>query len=201
MENAGHCLSSSTLTSTNTESSQTTAKKRKAGRKKFRETRHPIYRGVRRRNGKWVCELREPNKKTRIWLGTFSRPEMAARAYDAAVLALRGESASLNFPETASSLPRARSDNIRDIQYAAMEASGGFGKENYCSSSSLSSSCMVENSEVNVDEVFLDEEEVFNMPGILDGLAEALILTPPALKKGFKWDDVEDTVDLTLWSD
>ncbi|KAL7226161.1 hypothetical protein ACSBR1_021318 [Camellia fascicularis] len=26
--------------------------KRKAGRKKFRETRHPIYSGVRRKNGK-----------------------------------------------------------------------------------------------------------------------------------------------------
>ncbi|CAL0300728.1 unnamed protein product [Lupinus luteus] len=31
--------------------------KKRAGRKKFNETRHPVYRGVRRRNsGKWVCE-------------------------------------------------------------------------------------------------------------------------------------------------
>uniref|UniRef100_A0A8R7QEM9 AP2/ERF domain-containing protein n=1 Tax=Triticum urartu TaxID=4572 RepID=A0A8R7QEM9_TRIUA len=36
--------------------------KRPAGRTKFRETRHPVYRGVRRRGnaGRWVCEVRVP---------------------------------------------------------------------------------------------------------------------------------------------
>ncbi|XP_022744533.1 dehydration-responsive element-binding protein 1B-like [Durio zibethinus] len=187
------------------------SQKRKAGRKKFQETRHPVYKGVRRRNGKWVSELREPNKKSRIWLGTFSSPGMAARAYDAAALALKGDSASLNFPESANTLPRARSSSIRDVQSAAMEAAEAFGDADAKTSSispSFSSSplplpCLrdSENVEESSKMLFMDEEEVFNMPGILDSMAEGLILTPPAMQKGYYWDDVEDSVEFSLWRD
>nr|ABQ53132.1 putative CBF/DREB transcription factor [Rosa chinensis] len=158
-------------------------KKRKAGRKKFRETRHPVYKGVRQRNGKWVCEMRQPGlKKSRVWLGTFTCPEMAARAYDVAALALKGESAQLNFPDEAKASPSWTSS---------------------MSLPELTSMVNLEKVEVGSSKGYVDEEELFNMPEILDSMAEGLILTPPALKKGFNWDDydLENAVEFSLWSD
>ncbi|MCL7022823.1 hypothetical protein MKW94_019442 [Papaver nudicaule] len=120
-------VTTTTALSSSSPPPQLVSHKKTAGRKKFKETRHPIYRGVReRKNDKWVCEVREPNKKSRIWLGTYPTPEMAARAYDVAALALRGESAPLNFEDSLFTLRRANSSAVKDIQSAAFEAAQTF---------------------------------------------------------------------------
>ncbi|GAA0173058.1 hypothetical protein Leryth_006880 [Lithospermum erythrorhizon] len=165
--------------------------KKRAGRKKFRETRHPIYRGVRRRNsGKWVCEMREPNKKSRIWLGTYPTVEMAARAHDVAAIALRGKSACLNFADSAWRLHIPASTETKDIQKAATEAAEAFRPSTKVDEAeTLMQVHQIGSSEDgNVRETseeysafFMDEDEMFGMPSprLITSMAEGLMMPPP----------------------
>ncbi|KAJ4843573.1 hypothetical protein Tsubulata_045298 [Turnera subulata] len=79
----------------------------------------------------------------------------------------------------------------KDIQCAALEAAD--------SDSAFDFWCH-DSKEKNGGD-FVDEEELFNMPGLLDSMAEGLILTPPGICTGFSsWDDEENNaVDLNLW--
>ena len=175
--------------------------KKRAGRKKFRETRHPVYRGIRRRNSsKWVCEVREPNKKSRIWLGTYPTADMAARAHDVAAIALRGRSACLNFADSMWRLPVPASTNVRDIQRAASEAAEAFRPSQ---SDVVVGDNVLEENATSLQEnlPYTDDEAVFGMPELLANMAEGLMLLPPHCgEDGCGADDVEINADISLWS-
>ncbi|KAK4260528.1 hypothetical protein QN277_003627 [Acacia crassicarpa] len=214
-------LSSSEVSSSSEEPTLLLASKRpkkRAGRRVFKETRHPVFRGVRRRNNdKWVCEVRVPNSNTRIWLGTYSKAEMAARAHDVAALALRGKSACLNFADSTWRLPVPESTNAAEIRRVAALAAEEFGRSTddseVCSSSSTTVNDDVIGDVSNVQDYCEEEATYINQTPTasttefdhelrhwLVSMAEEPLRSPASVRPyGWSWDDVEVDPLVSLW--
>ncbi|XP_071688996.1 ethylene-responsive transcription factor ERF016-like [Rutidosis leptorrhynchoides] len=94
------------------------------------EKKEGKFKGVRMRKwGKWVAEVRQPNSRDRIWLGSYDTAEEAARAYDAALFCLRGPSALINFPMHPPDIPVTAELSPSQIQVAASRHARGLSTD------------------------------------------------------------------------
>ncbi|KAK1295996.1 hypothetical protein QJS10_CPB15g00666 [Acorus calamus] len=159
--------------------------------------RHPVYHGIRCRSGKWVSEIREPRKTTRVWLGTYPTAEMAAVAYDVAALALKGSDAVLNFPTSIRSLPVPASPSPSDIRSAAAAAAASLAGP----PPPPPEAAKPGESGPSREGEFIDEEELFDMPKLLDSMAEGMLMSPPRMDSPPSDDRLPDASDgESLWS-
>lgn len=99
---------------------------------------------------------------------------MAARAHDAAAIAIKGHSASLNFPDSVHRLPRAASKAPKDIQAAAAEAAqlvsvpmADFDRKNDRSPTSNSDSNSLAEHEYNISSV---DDAFLGLPDLILGM-------------------------------
>ncbi|KAJ9173824.1 hypothetical protein P3X46_016923 [Hevea brasiliensis] len=102
------------------------------GRRKPSSRGQHRFVGVRQRpSGRWVAEIKDSLQKVRLWLGTFDTAEDAARAYDDAARALRGDNARTNFelPQSASSSGGGRAGVADNIEPFSFEDVCGTGNE------------------------------------------------------------------------
>lgn len=131
------------------------------------------YKGVRKRKwGKYVSEIRLPNCRERIWLGSYDTAEKAARAFDAALYCLRGGNAKFNFPDNPPEIENGRSMTPAEIQVAAARfAHAAAGAESSgrvddldSQSDSLSSSEALQHAESPCPSVSESNTEITDIP-------------------------------------
>ncbi|XP_057787568.1 ethylene-responsive transcription factor ERF017-like [Salvia miltiorrhiza] len=167
------------------------------------------YRGVRKRKwGKYVSEIRLPNSRERIWLGSYDTAERAARAFDAALFCLRGRSANFNFPDDPPDIPGGESLSAPEIQAVAQSygnSYGGAAADGFRGRASRDAATGLDGAEA-VDLVDGSFWEMVDNAGCVSdsrGFAEAAemyVVDPHYEARVYEDDDVEYCYDHRLWN-
>ncbi|KAK7391119.1 hypothetical protein VNO78_19499 [Psophocarpus tetragonolobus] len=160
------------------------------------------YRGTRCRSRKWVSEIREPRKTKRIWLGTYSTAEMAAAAYDVAALALKGPDTPLNFPDSILSYPIPASLSATDIRAAAAAAAQARMVTAPQESGEIVNPYPGQEQGLDLKsrEEYIDEDELLNMPNLIDDMARGMQVSPPRITSFSSDDSPANSDGDNLWS-
>ena len=173
-----------------------------------------MFRGVRRRGnaGRWVCEVRVPGRRgCRLWLGTFNTAEAAARAHDAAMLAIAGAGACLNFADSVWLLAVPASyASLAEVRHAVAGAVEDFqrrearAEDDARSATSSTPSCPA-NDDDGEESSPPTEDSPFELDVLGDmswdlyyaSLAQAMLMEPPSTVTAFCDDAV---AEVPLWS-
>lgn len=163
-----------------------------------------------RRWGKWVSEIREPQKKKRIWLGSYRSAEEAAHAYDAALLCLRGPTANLNFPNDRPTLPPGSPGNYstREIQAAAAAAAAASVGRRFSYSEFMSPASSSDSSDEEIEDITYTRSTttettwrpIDDDPYLYPDMARGMLIQPPNYSDNDDSDDGNDDYRPNLWN-
>ncbi|CAA3006608.1 ethylene-responsive transcription factor ERF017-like [Olea europaea subsp. europaea] len=137
-------------------------KKKDSSSSSQNENNEVKYKGVRKRKwGKYVSEIRLPNSRERIWLGSYQTAEKAAKAFDAALYCLRGCHAKFNFPHDPPNIAGGQALTPAEIQVVAQQYANNSSSTNHRPPTELEDESPSSNSEGagtmdSIDWSFLD---------------------------------------------
>ncbi|XP_022939459.1 ethylene-responsive transcription factor ERF014-like [Cucurbita moschata] len=155
------------------------------------------YKGVRMRSwGSWVSEIRAPNQKARIWLGSYPTAEAAARAYNAALLCLQGSAATFMSPKSIKRVAAEAAANAAFFDRYVENMAGSINVPLSPLSSSSSSSVPLTS---NNDSIMTMEPLWFNFddivtPKYIEQMMDGTLFDPPIV------DDFYEESDIRLWN-